>query len=60
VTKRPSNSIINADDVMDTINEMFDENVSKLSIFSEPILGWDSYDFDNDSKMMINFHDKAA
>jgi hypothetical protein len=60
VTKRPSNSIINADDVMDTINEMFDENVSKLSIFTEPILGWDSYDFDYDSKMMINFHDKAA
>jgi hypothetical protein len=60
IKNRPSCSIINSEDVMNTINGMFDKNISKVCIFSEPIEGWDSYDFDNESKMMIKFYNKAA
>jgi hypothetical protein len=60
VVNRPSNSIIAADAVEDSINAMFDDNVAKLSIFTEPLLGWDSYGFDYESRMMTPFYQKAA
>jgi hypothetical protein len=60
IINRPTSSIINSDNVMNTINGMFNKNLSKVCIFSEPQQGWDSYDFDNESKQMVKFYKKAA
>lgn len=60
ISNRSSNSIIGIDTVFETINKMFDRNLSKICVFTEPIEGWDSYDFDKELNCMIKFHEKAA
>ena len=54
IINRPSSSIIGSESVMETLSLMFDDNLSKVSIFSEPHDGWDTYDLDNESLMMLN------
>lgn len=54
-----SKSIIKSAEVMNTLSMMFDDNVSKVCIFSESHDGWDTYDFDDDTIMMINPYKKA-
>lgn len=60
ISNRSTNSIIPADNVRETLRNMFDNNISKLSIFSEPIDGWDSYSYNNEAKMMNNSKKSAA
>jgi len=54
IINRPSSSIIGSESVMETLSLMFDDNLSKVSIFSEPHDGWDTYDLDDESLMMLN------
>ena len=54
IINRPSSSIIGSESVTETLSLMFDDNLSKVSIFSEPHDGWDTYDLDDESLMMIN------
>jgi len=54
IINRPTNSIIESEEVMNTLSLMFDHNVSKVCIFSESHDGWDSFDFDDESIMMLN------
>jgi hypothetical protein len=60
IVKRPSSSIIPENEVKNSINGMFDSNVSKACVFTEPFEGWDSFDFDDESKQMVKFIKKAA
>jgi len=56
----PSNkSIIDSSEIMETLSMMFDPNASKVSIFCDDHEGWDTYDFDDESKMMLKFYNKA-
>jgi len=60
INNRSTNSIIDANIVFETIDKMFDRNLSKLCVFIEPLEGWDSFEFDNETKMMVNYNKSAA
>lgn len=60
ISNRSTNSIIEANKVFETIDKMFDRNLTKLCVFTEPLEGWDSFEFDNETKMMVNYNKSAA
>lgn len=59
IKQRAFNSIIDSENVTETIIKMFDDNLAKACIFTEPLPGWDSFPFDSESNVETN-HNKAA
>ena len=64
----PKNCILNKsneptipnEDVMDTIDSMFNKDLTRVGIFTEYRNGWDTYNFYPDLKEMVKFYKKVG
>lgn len=60
ILNKSNEPTISNEEVMSTIDSMFDDNLKKVGIFVGKRNGWDTYDFDPDGKEMVKFYKKVS